>query len=168
MLAYLFWHRPRPGVEREEYEQAQRQFHASLKIESACFGLARLPFDDGPGYEDWYLVEDWAALGELNRAAVDSTHRPSHDGAAALVGDGWGGVYACVRGEPKIPPAAEWHHKPRGETSSQFLAGFEEGLTIWRRQMVLGPAPELCVATKTEDERLEDRRALLGTERPRP
>lgn len=168
MLAYLFWHRPRPGVEREEYEQAQRQFHASLEIQSACFRLERLPFEEEPGYEDWYLVDDWAALGELNRAAVDATHRPSHDGAAALVGDGWGGVYACVRGEPTIPAAAEWRHKPRGEPSSEFLARFEEGLTVWQRQMVLGPAPELCVATETEGEPPAGRRALLGTEPPRP
>jgi hypothetical protein len=56
LQAYLFWHRPRPGVERDEYEEAQRQFHALLEVESACFRLERLPFAEGPGYEDWQAV----------------------------------------------------------------------------------------------------------------
>lgn len=160
MLAYLFWHRPRPGVEQEEYEEAQRRFHRLIEVDSACFRLERLPFGDEPGYEDWYLVDDWAALGELNATAVDSHHRPGHDRAAALAGEGWGGVYVCVRGEPTIPSAARWLGKPRGEASGEFLAGFADDLVVWQRQMVLGPAPEFCVASG-EDEQPEGRRALL-------
>lgn len=161
MLAYLFWHRPRPGAEREEYEEAQRQFHRLLEIESACLPLERLPFDDGPGYEDWYLVKDWAELEKLNATAVDSRHRAAHDRAAAMAGEGWGGVYACVLGEPRIPAATQWLDKPRGKSSSEFVAEIEDGVTIWQRQMVLGPAPEFCLATRREDERSEGRRALL-------
>jgi hypothetical protein len=145
VLAYLFWHRPRPGVEQEEYEKAQRQFHALLELESACFRLERLPFDDGPGYEDWYLAESWAALGELNRAAVDPRRRPGHDQAAALVGEGWGGVYASVRGPASIPAEARWLHKPRGETIDDLLTEVTPETPVWQRQMVLGPAPELCI-----------------------
>lgn len=147
MLAYLFWHRPRPGVEREEYEEAQRQFHALLEVESACFRLERLPFEEGGGYEDWYLVEGWAALGELNRAAVDPRRRGGHDRAAALVGDGWGGVYACVRGPASIPTEARWLHKPRGKSIDDLLADVEADAPVWQRQMVLGPAPELCIGS---------------------
>src|SRR5262245_54530916 len=56
MLAYVFWHRPRPEVATAEYEEAQRAFQAGFEAESACFRLAQLPFDPEPGYEDWYLV----------------------------------------------------------------------------------------------------------------
>lgn len=148
MLAYLFWHRPRPGVETTEYEEAQRRFHERPEVRSACFRLDRLPFEGGAGYEDWYLVEDWAALGKLNATAVDSMHRGSHDQAAAGAGEGWGAVYACVRGEPKIPVETEWRDKPRGESSDRFIAGIEGAVAVWQRQMVLGPAPELCVASE--------------------
>jgi hypothetical protein len=148
LLAYLFWHRPRPGVDAAEYEEAQRGFHASLEVESACFRLDRLPFDDGPGYEDWYLVEDWAALGALNAAAVDSVHRPGHDRAAAMVAEGWGGVCASVQGPAAIPAQAQWRHKPPGQPAADFLAGIGAGASVWQRQMVLGPALEFCVATE--------------------
>ena len=48
MLAYVFWHRPGPDVDPGHYEEAQREFHAALETESACFRLDALPFDPGP------------------------------------------------------------------------------------------------------------------------
>ena len=146
MLAYVFWHRPRDGVEPKAYEGAQRAFHRALAIESASFRVAALPFGAGSaGYEDWYLVDGWQALGELNEMAVDELHRPSHDDAAGFAAEGWGGVYAPVRGEPSIPEGAEWLDKPRGKASADFIAS-RSGATVWRRQLVLGPAAEFCVA----------------------
>ena len=147
MLAYLFWHRPRAEMDEAAYEEAQRRFHAALARESACFQLDELPFDSRPGYEDWYLVEDWEALGELNQAAVDAVHRPTHDRAAADAAAGWGGLYSLVRGPSEIPEGAEWHDKPRLIPTETFLADLPE-TTIWRRQLVLGPAPEFCVAAR--------------------
>jgi hypothetical protein len=146
LLAYVFWHRPRPGIPPEDYERAQRAFHVRLGIESASFRLERLPFDPGAGYEDWYLVETWAHLGALNAAAIDDHHRPEHDAAAALVGPGWGAVYACVRGEHMVPEGARWLEKPRGRELDAVLAELGGPAPVWQRQMVLGPAPELCVA----------------------
>jgi hypothetical protein len=160
LLAYLFWHRPRPGVDVAEYEEAQRGFHVRLEVESACFRVDQLPFDDGPGYEDWYLIEDWAALGALNVTAVDPVHRPDHDRAAAMAAEGWGGIYASVQGPASIPAQARWLHKPGGQSTLDFLAGIEAGASIWQRQLVLGPAPEFCVASE-EDAPREDRRARL-------
>ncbi len=145
MLAYLFWHRPGTGVDAGAYEEAQRGFHARIESASACFHVAELPFDERPGYEDWYLVDDWAGLGRLNAAAVDAGRRAEHDAAAALVGEGWGGVYAIVRGAAEIPAAASWRHKPRGQGLDAVLADAGDA-AVWQRQMVLGPAPELCVA----------------------
>ena len=143
-LAYVFWHRPARGVAREDYERAQAEFHARLDRPSAFFHRDRLPFAEKDGYEDWYLVESWADLGELNAVAVDADHRPAHDAAAAGLAAGWGGVYALVRGAFEIPAAPHWLEKPRGEATDAFLAGLDRPL-IWRRQLVLGPAPEFCV-----------------------
>lgn len=145
MLAYLFWHRPRPGVEAAEYEEAQREFHERLQAPSACFRLEELPFDPGAGYEDWYLAEDWRALGELNAAAIDGRRASAHDRAAALAGAGWGAVYACFRGPAVIPASVRWLHKPPGRPLEEVVGDIAAGVPVWRRQLVLGPAPELCV-----------------------
>jgi hypothetical protein len=144
VLAYVFWHRPRPGVDRDRYEDALRRFHDSLENASAAFRLDRLPFEDAHGYEDWYLVEDWTALGELNALAVDARHREGHDAAAELAGHGWGGVYALVRGAAEPPPRARWQHS----------APSDPGVGLWQRQMVLGPAPEYCVIDETAEGRV--------------
>ncbi|HEX6688350.1 MAG TPA: hypothetical protein VF085_06760 [Solirubrobacterales bacterium] len=145
MLAYVFWHRPGEGVDVATYEQAQRAFHTAIKLESACFRVERLPFAKDGGYEDWYLVEDWAALGELNARAVDSAREGTHDRAAALAAGGWGGLYESVRGPAKIPKGTEWLDKPRGEPAAEFVASLPHE-SVWRRQLVLGPAPEFCCA----------------------
>lgn len=152
MLAYIFWHRPRTDANRDLYEEAQRAFHSALETTiSACFRVAALPFDgERDGYEDWYLVESWEGLGELNRAAVDPTRRPAHDRAAAAAADGWGGVYSLVRGRASIPAGVRWCEKPRGEPSERFVASLPE-TTVWQRQMVLGPGPEFCVAAPGSD-----------------
>ncbi len=161
MLAYVFWHRPAAGVKAEEYEQAQRGFHAELEIESGCFRLSELPFaaadGDGAtaggerdGYEDWYLVEDWAGLGELNEVALDARRRPSHDRAAALSGAGWGAVYRLLAGPAEVPASARWLDRPRGLAAADARAALGDP-PAWQRQLVLGPAPELCLAVPAED-----------------
>jgi hypothetical protein len=134
LLAYLFWHRPAAGVGTEEYEARLRAFHARLDVVSAAFRLHVLPWRHEDGYEDWYLVEDWAALGELNAAAVAAARRPEHDAAARLSGEGWGGVYRLIRGGAEPPAAVHWQREAPGDEA------------YWQRQMTLGPAPEFCLA----------------------
>ncbi len=146
MLAYLFWHEPKGGVDRGAYEAAQRGFHEALGARSACFRLDRLPFAEQGGYEDWYLVEDWAALGFLNDTAAGGDRRGGHDRAAELAAVGWGAVYALARGRAEIPAGVEWRDKERGRPTADFLDSLPAG-AVWRRQLVLGPAPEFCVAT---------------------
>jgi hypothetical protein len=153
MLAYLFWHQPRASADRSEYEDAQRAFHSSLDVDSACFRIATIPFGPaGEGYEDWYLAESWAGLGKLNRAAVDERRRPVHDRAAGAAASGWGGVYALVRGPASIPAGLRWLDKPRGEPSERFVAELPAP-TVWQRQMVLGPGAEFCAATPASSDR---------------
>ncbi len=150
MLAYVFWHRPRAGAEAAAYETAQRAFHASLDVQSACFRLEALPFGDrGTAYEDWYLVESWAALGELNATAIDAAHRASHDAAAALSAEGWAAILALVNGPPTIPDGVDWLDELPNAFSLKWRENAleDEDATVWRRQMVLGPAPEFCLAT---------------------
>jgi hypothetical protein len=155
-LAYVFWHRPSRRASSEDYRRALVEFHDRLAIPSASFWRAKLPFEETDGYEDWYLVEDWAALGDLNLRALDDERRDRHDVAAGLMGAGWGGIYALVRGRPEIPETPRWLTKPLGEPVDDFLAAVEEPV-VWQRQMVLGPAPEFCLAAHlptTDDERV--------------
>jgi hypothetical protein len=160
MLAYVFWHVPADGVERAGYESALMRFHRSLArrppagfVGSVCFragGLAWLPAPDG--YEDWYVVEDFAALGVLNEAAIARGHISAHDAAARLAGPGAAGVYRLLEGSPDPSSArvAVWIEKPRGIESPVLGALLGDGIdesagSLWQRQLVLGPAAEYCV-----------------------
>src|SRR5256885_9658744 len=96
MLAYLFWHRPHLGDPAEHYERRLLEFHQTLRgvvVTTASFRVRELPFASGPGYEDWYLAEDWQALGALNDAAVDRVRGEAHALVAGLSDAGWG---ACT------------------------------------------------------------------------
>jgi len=133
LLAYVFWHRPAPDVERAAYEERLRAFHARLGVASAAFRLHALPWRHEDGYEDWYLVEDWTALGELNARAVKAAG-DQHDRAARLAAEGWAGVWRLVDGRPEPPGAVRWQAEAP-----------PAGTPHWRRQMTLGPAPQHCL-----------------------
>jgi hypothetical protein len=149
MLAYLFWHRPSAGVERDGYERALAAFHAALAAHppegfggSAAYRLAEAPWlrGEGDAYEDWYRVADWAALGRLNEAAVSGPRAEPHDAVAHAAGPGAGGVYRLVEGSPE--PPARPHH-----TWLHALPADPEAPT-WQRQLVLGPAPEFVLVSE--------------------
>jgi hypothetical protein len=151
VLAYVFWHRS--SGETSSYEEALAAFHRALAAEPPA-GFARslavrldaapwLP-GDGEVYEDWYLVDDWAALGALNVAAVSGSRRPDHDAVAARATTGVAGIYA-----PFLPGArpegahATWRAKPPGTSYAEWrerLAAADA--SVWQRQMTLGPTPE--------------------------
>src|SRR5207302_6599078 len=116
MLGYVFWHWPSPGSDRRAYEEELAAFHKTLGdeppggfVRSVAFRLSRLPFA-GAGspevvYEDWYVVEDWHALGELNAAAVTGSREPAHARVAARSAGGAGAIYALVRGSGALERA---------------------------------------------------------------
>ncbi len=164
VLAYVFWHQPRAEVETDRYERALRLFRARLVTEPVpgllgCWSvrtpeLAWLP---GGGYEDWYLVTDFVALGHLNAGAVDAGHAAAHDPIAHAAGFGVGALYAAHHGDPHRRDAERaWFTKPDGTSYEQFHADLvapsaddrddrdAERVTWWQRQLVLGPAPEYC------------------------
>ena len=160
LLAYVFWHRPRAAVAAGQYEARLLAFHDALAAHppeglrgSHVARLAAAPWlpGDGPVYEDWYLVTDWAALGRLNDAAVQGPRRPPHDAAAEAAADGSAGIYRRTLGAPRPEGAlATWFAKPDGLTYSALGEALDERLagrdaSMWQRQMTLGPAPEICL-----------------------
>jgi hypothetical protein len=175
MLAYVFWHRPLddagdPAV--DAYEHAAIAFHRSLAHAppaglqgSAVFRVAGLPWLEGRGYEDWYFVEDYTALGVLNMAAVGHGHRTAHDGIAHRFGAGAGGLYGLIEGHPPAGPgqgsgsiafgkgsAAVWIARTPGIERRELGELLGDGMDaqhacLWRRQLVFGPAPEFCLLT---------------------
>ena len=155
MLAYLFWHSPRDPEKMDEYEQRLVAFHTALQgvvVESAAFRIDQFPFKQAAGYEDWYLVEDWTALGELNHAAVSGARTAPHDAVAQLVGDGWGGLYRLSRGRSSAPDHGRWANKPKQETYESFLDR-QEVESVWQRQLVLGPAAEFFLSGEPSNAR---------------
>jgi hypothetical protein len=168
MLAYVFWHRPLDEAAVEAYEHAEIAFHRSLAHApptgfqgSATFRVAGLEWFEGSGYEDWYFVEDYTALGVLNMAAVGHGHRTAHDGIAHRFGSGAGGLYGLIEGHPPLGPgpgsfgeesAAIWVARAPGIERRGLGELLGDGMdaqhaSLWRRQLVFGPAPEFCLLT---------------------
>jgi hypothetical protein len=165
MLAFLAWHRPSPGVAPAAYEGALERFHRSLAHMppsgfrgSACLRVERVPWLDGgdpvgaDGYEDWYLIEDWAALGVLEEAAVSHGHAGAHDVAAALTGMEAAAVYRLLEGSanPGRTTTATWVSSVPGHERPGLAQLLGDGIdperdSLWQRCLVLGPAPEYCL-----------------------
>jgi hypothetical protein len=180
MLGYVFWHASAAGVDAARYEDALSAFHRSLAHSppfgfegSAAFRIGTPPWETSrtaavprgaPAsgwYEDWYLVEDFAALGVLNDAAVARGHRSSHDRAAKGLGSGAAGVYGLIEGEvASAGSLGECRHatwvEPAGSANvAEIGALLGDGMdpsasSVWRRQLVLGPAPEFCVLSREQ------------------
>jgi len=167
MLAYLFWHEPRPDVDADAYVGRLEAFHRALAaapppsfVRSWSVRLDVAPWDGGPArqpFEDWYLVEDWAALGTLNDAAVRAPREAAHDAVAAMAASPAGGLYAPQHGSLDGPaPWAGWVVKPPGEPYETFEPRLHAavdaagGGVVLRRQMVLAPAPEYALLAGSE------------------
>ncbi len=177
MLAYLSWHRAAAGIEPAAYEQALERFHRSLAHRppsgfrgSSAFRLSELPWlaaptgaEQAPGYEDWYLLDDWSAVGVLEEAAIAHGHRTAHDTIAGRAGCATGSVYRLVEGHAqKVANAddspadaseadtAVWVKRTPGHAHPSLGALLGDGMDrerdgLWRRCLGLGPAPEYCL-----------------------
>lgn len=125
-------------------------------VASGSARVQDLPWMPGDGYEDWYAVEDFSALGLLNDAAIDTAHADAHDLVAYAAGFGAGGLYALERGEWMSPGGyCVWLTKPGGVAYADFHSQLAvetagEAVTVWRRQLVLGPAPEFRLTAARE------------------
>jgi hypothetical protein len=163
LLAYVFWHVPRAGVAARVYEAAHREFHDVL-WRSRVAGLLALrvhrlesvPWLEGqqPGYEDWHLLANSAALDRLNETAVTQARRLPHDRIAAMAASGTAGLYGLRAGALIDPAVAYWLSKPAGlcyasfdQSMTPFIDG---GGCLWGRRMTLGPTPEFCLHAPEE------------------
>ncbi|MGE5644985.1 MAG: hypothetical protein ACM336_04250 [Acidobacteriota bacterium] len=172
MLAYVFWHWPKDGVETKAYENALGRFHQALKgddapdgfISSASFRIARTEWTPrDTAYEDWYLLTDFDALGNLNEAALANARAMPHVEAAAQSEGGAAGLYGSIAGQSRLTPVrfAAWLSKPRGMTYKDFFAALaphttKPDITLWQRQMSLGPAREFCLHATGQHELPEE------------
>ena len=163
MLAFVFWHWPRAGVEREEYVAKLAAFHETLRHNppagfrfSAVFRGGPAPWLAAPAdsYEDWYVTDGSAALDPLNLGAVGPACRESHDACARLADGGAAGLYRLRNGDDGLPRGrvATWFAKPAGMTYAELDRAIAPLLDTphagwWGRQMVLGPTPEFCLLT---------------------
>lgn len=160
MLAYVFWHWRRQDILQDDYEQRQERFHAALQaapsagfLGSRSVAIRGAPWaaSGGEAYEDWYLVEDSAALDPLNQSAITAPRQAPHDAAAAAAEGGTAGLYRLRRGVgDQVPTLAAWFSKPSGMSYDQLFSAVEPLLrstsgALWCRQMVLGPTPEFCL-----------------------
>jgi len=154
VLAYVFWHAPGSIDGSATYEAALAAFHRSLDPTeiggfrgSHAFLVQGAAWVSSPVvYEDWYLLDDFAALGELNAAAVSGHRQTPHDDVAGMAGEGMAGVYALRQGEPRLSDAgqAAWFGKTAGVSYDEFFGRLGGRGSLWQRQMVLGPTPEFC------------------------
>jgi len=169
MTAYLFWHRPYEDVAQEAYEQALIAFHRDFAGRacdgfqgSATYRITETPWlGKKPGYEDWTFVESSAALDPLNKAAVAPAMWDVHAAIAGKTQLGHGGLYQQVLLGETDPATlirtaltrTAWLERPRGiryEVPLEAIAYQARELTggpvsVWRKQLVLGPAPEFAL-----------------------
>lgn len=161
MLAYVFWHWQQAGIDRDVYEDHQRDFQQTLTANkpngfqhSAVFRISGATWLDNTGdaYEDWYVVEDSAALDPLNEGAVSGACEVPHNRVAREAADGTAGLYRLRMGTANLAHArfAVWLSKPANVLYKDFYAAMEPltsqpGVALWGRQMTLGPATEFCL-----------------------
>ena len=151
MLAYLFFHRPGPGADIAGYESGLLRFHAAVSAAGLEGFAGSRTYRVGGGYCDWYLVESSAALDGLNDAAVSGARSPHHDAVARVAVDGAGKLLRLAAGTYAADAPFEIRFsKPRGMSYPDLYRTLQTwthraGVSLWRRMMVLGPAPEFCL-----------------------
>lgn len=165
MLAYVFWHWPRPDIEHGQYLDHLTDFHRTLAANrppgfqrSVVFRISGANWlnTDGEAYEEWYLLDNSAAMDSLNDSAVSGVCEAPHNRVAREAADGTGGLYRLRAGEEDLAQAkfATWLSKPAGVSYKDFYAGLESltaqpGVALWGRQMTLGPTTEFCIHSRS-------------------
>jgi hypothetical protein len=164
MLAYVFWHWPQSSVDGGLYLDHLIDFHQTLAAnkpagfhESVVFRIrgANWLNTHDEAYEEWYLLDDSAAMDRLNEAAVSGVCEEPHNRVAREAADGTGGLYRLRAGQEELSEArsALWLSKPNGVTYKEFYAALEPitsqlGVALWGRQMTLGPTTEFCIHSR--------------------
>lgn len=167
MLAYILWHWPDPSTEQRIYIEKLISFHETLAAvkprgfhHSTVYvvnGATWLENADGV-FEEWYLLENSAAMDVLNEAAVTGVCEQPHNSVARAAAGGTGGLYRLESGESELRSKriAYRFSKPTGVSYSEFIDSIEKvsgpGTALWLRQMTLGPGPEFCLLASNKNE----------------
>ena len=163
MLAYVFWHWPQPGIGVETYVDHLVAFHRTLAENkpvgfqgSRVFRIHGASWLDtnGHAFEDWYLLDDSAALDVINAAAVSGPCEQPHNVVAREAAGGTAGLYRLRTGEVGDARYAVWLAKPDGVSYKHFYEALElltaqPNVALWGRQMTLGPTTEFCIHSQT-------------------
>jgi len=166
MLAYVFWHWPKPDVDPTGYERDQRAFHQALASAAPAGFLQSRVFrvsgeaswlGGAPAYADWYLLEMSAALDPLNIAAVSGVCEEPHRALTVGMAAGAGSLLTLRTGEPALESsrAVTLLTKPRDMRYDEFDRSIApvpdiSQAAIWRRALVLGPTPEFLAVSPAE------------------
>ena len=166
MLAYVFWHWRAQQIDAQSYQEYLINFHRVLSMQkpggflsSRVLLLERAPWSgrEAETYEDWYFVENSAALDPLNTHAVSGQRQGPHDQAAHWAEGGIAGLYRPRFGDPQAsaPRFAFWFSKPAHVSYVELYDALEplekQGIgTLWQRQMTLGPTAEFCFHSPEE------------------
>ena len=161
MLGYVFWHWPQPQIDPDLYVNHVIDFHNTLSAnkpngfhESIVFHIRGASWlkTDTDAYEEWYLLDDSAAMDRLNDAAVSGVCEEPHNRVAREAADGIGGLYRLRAGQGQLSQSrcALWLSKPAGVSYKDFYTTLQPltsqpGVTLWGRQMTLGPTTEFCI-----------------------
>ena len=161
MLAYVFWHWPQSHIDHDSYINHLIDFHNVLAAnrpdgfhESVVFRIRGASWlnTTGEAYEEWYLLDDSAAMDPLNDAAVSGVCEEPHNRVAREAADGTGGLYRLRAGHGQLSESrhALWLSKPAGVSYKDFYSTLEPltaqpGVALWGRQMTLGPTTEFCI-----------------------
>jgi hypothetical protein len=161
MLAYVFWHWPQPVVDMGSYVDHLVSFHRTLNANkpvgfhgSRVFHMHGVSWLDttGDAFEDWYLLDDSAALDRINEAAVSGVCEAPHNLVAREASGGTAGLYRLKFGSVFCEPRfALWLSKPAGLAYADFYATLGPLITgaLWQRQMTLGPTTEFLIHSAT-------------------
>jgi len=166
MLAYVFWHWHKDTVGQSQYENDLQHFHETLSLNkpagfngSAVFSIERADWLQTPGtaYEDWYLLDNSAAMDPLNHAAVHDACEEPHNLVARNAAGGTGGLYRLRSGKENLSKTrfATWLSKPEQISYRDFYQSLESlstqpGIALWGRQMTLGPTTEFCLHSENQ------------------
>jgi hypothetical protein len=158
VLAYVFSHRAARGVEIQAYEDSLRRFHSALARAAPTGFIASSTLRIGDGFSDWYLLESSAAMDVLNAAAVSGERTGAHDAVAGMAADGAGKLFSLAAGDHSSVLAGDFEvrfAKPPGMKYADLYARLQpwtgaQGVSLWRRMMVLGPPPEFCLVGPSE------------------
>ncbi|MBA2678639.1 MAG: hypothetical protein H0U76_09650 [Ktedonobacteraceae bacterium] len=165
MLVYVFWHWRMPQIDQLSYQEYLIRFHQVLSaqrsegfLSSRVLLLERAPWlgREAETYEDWYFLENSAALDPLNVNAINGQRKEPHDRAARWAEGGTAGLYSPRFGDPTLAPRFTfWFAKPAHMSYTELYDALQplekQGVgTLWQRQMTLGPAAEFCFHSPEE------------------